>query len=157
MINKARANNNKLGYPNIEFILGEIENIPLDSNEIDVVISNCVLNLVPDKKRAYDEIFRVLKHGGHFCISDVVVEGDIPEVLRNAAELYAGCISGALQKGKYLEVIGKAGFTRIEVKSEKQIVLPDSLLSSILTPEEIKLYHQSVQGIFSITVTGSKI
>ena len=98
MVEKARENTRKLGYSNVDFILGDIENIPVRFGVVDVVISNCVLNLVPDKQKAFSEIYRVLKQGGHFCISDVVLQGELPNELRDDAAMYAGCVAGALQQ-----------------------------------------------------------
>src|SRR5690606_33346771 len=111
MIEKAKANAKKLGFTNVHFRLGDIEDMPLASNRADVVVSNCVMNLVPDKEKAFRETFRILKPGGHFSISDVVLEGELPQELSKEAEMYAGCVSGALQKSEYLEIIEKAGFT----------------------------------------------
>lgn len=162
MIEKARANNAKLGYDNVEFRLGEIENLPIASDRANVVISNCVLNLVPDKARAFGEIFRVLAPGGRFVISDIVLEsgsgefGDLPEGLKKAAEMYAGCVSGAARKNDYLGMIIKTGFTRLSVLKEKTITLPDDVLANYLTPEEITEYRAAGAGISSITVTAEK-
>src|SRR5690606_33760671 len=96
MVAKARENADRLGYNNVEFRQGDIEDMPVPANTADVVVSNCVLNLVPNKDGVFREIFRVLKPGGHFSISDVVLVGDLPDGLRNAAEMYAGCVSGAI-------------------------------------------------------------
>ena len=115
MIELARANAAKLGYTNVQFRYGDIENMPVTSKKADVVISNCVLNLVPDKLRAYREIYRVLKPGGCFGISDVVLAGELPEKIKAAAEMYAGCVAGALQKEEYLAIIENAGFQEVEV------------------------------------------
>jgi arsenite methyltransferase len=156
MLQKARANQNKLGYKNVEFLFGEIENLPLQDNIIDVVISNCVLNLVPDKQKAYDEIYRVTKKGGHFCISDIVLNGILPESLKEAAEMYAGCVSGAMQKQDYIDTIKKSGFNNIQIKKAKTIELPESILKKFLTENEMKEYKLSSIGIESITVIGWK-
>ena len=156
MLEKARKNNEKLGYSNIEFVKGDIENMPLPDDSFDVVISNCVLNLVPDKEKAFSQIFRVLKSGGHFCISDVVLNGTLPENLKEAAEMYAGCVSGAIQKTDYLQIIAGHGFTEIAIRKEKQIVIPDEILANYLSPEELKNFKNSGTGIFSITVTATK-
>ena len=102
--------------------------MPLPENTFDVVISNCVLNLVPDKQKAFAEIYRVLKPGGHFCISDVVLKGELPAGIQEAAEMYAGCVSGALQKDDYLEIIRQQGFSGINVHKEKPTPVPDSVL-----------------------------
>jgi ubiquinone/menaquinone biosynthesis C-methylase UbiE len=156
MINKANENKAKLGFDNIEFRLGDIENMPIDDNETDVVISNCVINLVPDKQMAFSEIFRILKSGGHFCISDVVIQGKLPATLQNSAEMYAGCVAGALQKDEYLNIINQTGFRDVEVKTSKTIELPDDVLEDYLSEEEMGDYRKSGLGIFSITVVGYK-
>ena len=156
MIEKARVNTDKLGYNNVEFRLGEIENIPLSANRADVVVSNCVLNLVPGKEKAFDEIFRILKPGGHFSISDVVLNGTLPEKIRETAEMYAGCVSGAIQKSDYLDLIAKAGFKNITLQKEKAIVIPDDILANYLSEDEIRIYKESGSGILSITVYAEK-
>ncbi|MDP2338899.1 MAG: arsenite methyltransferase [Bacteroidota bacterium] len=156
MLEKARKNNEKLGFSNIEFVKGDIENIPLPDTTYDVVISNCVLNLVPDKEKAFAQIYRVLKPGGHFCISDVVLNGTLPEKLQKAAELYAGCVSGAIQKPDYLQIIDQAGFSDIQIRKEKKIGVPDQILSNFLSASELEDFKNSGTGIFSITVTGSR-
>ena len=156
MVDKARKNTEKLGFKNVEFILAEIENIPLAGETADVVISNCVLNLVPDKVKAFGEIFRVLKKGGHFSISDVVITGELPAELRAVAELYAGCVSGAIQKNEYLDIVAKTGFKEISIQKEKKIDLPDSVLVNFLSMEQLKKFRESGTGIFSITVYAEK-
>jgi SAM-dependent methyltransferase len=122
----------------------------------DVVISNCVLNLVPDKKTVFEEIRRVLKQGGHFSISDVVIEGALPEKIKTAAEMYAGCIAGAVQKEDYLNLIREAGFNTITIQKEKAIVIPDEILRDYLNDDEIKAHKASETGILSITVFAKK-
>ena len=156
MIDKAKENNKKLGYKNVQFRFGEIEELPVTANKVDVVISNCVLNLVPDKQKAFNEVNRVLKPGGHFSISDVVLEGNLPENLINAAEMYAGCVSGALQKNDYLSKIYYAGFEEIQIMKEKEIILPDDILSKYLNSEQLKEFKNTNTGIYSITVKGEK-
>jgi SAM-dependent methyltransferase len=156
MIEKARENARALGYTNVDFIQGDIENIPVRFGVVDVVISNCVLNLVPDKVKAFSEIFRVLKQGGHFCISDVVLQGELPTGLKEDATMYAGCVSGALPREEYLSIIKEAGFMNVEVKKEKKINLPDELLSLYMSAEELGKFKNGETGIFSITVTGKK-
>src|SRR5687767_11156530 len=136
MIEKARANAEQLGFNNVEFRFGDIESIPLTSNRADVVVSNCVLNLVPNKHKVFSEIFRVLKPGGHFSISDIVLEGELPEKLREAAEMYAGCVSGASQKKDYLSIINEAGFNALLVEKEKKITIPDEILAGYLNADE---------------------
>lgn len=156
MIDKASHNLAKSGFKNIEFIKGDIENMPLPDNTYDVVISNCVLNLVPDKQKAFSEIFRVLKPGGHFCISDIVLEGELPNGLQQAAEMYAGCVSGALQKNDYLKIIKQFKFSEITIHKSKPIILPEEILLNYLTLEETADYKKRDYGIFSITVTAVK-
>ena len=156
MINKANRNNEKLGYKNIEFKLGEIENMPIDDETADVVISNCVLNLVPDKKKAFSEIYRILKPGAHFCVSDIVIKGNMNEEFKKSASLYAGCISGAIDQNEYLNIIRDSGFKDIETKRIKPTPLPDSLLVQHLDSDEIKSFKNNVDGMFSITISGTK-
>lgn len=156
MIQKARANADKMGYNNVEFRQGDIEKMPVVASVADVVVSNCVLNLVPNKKNVIKEIARVLKPGGHFSISDVVLVGELHYSLRNAAEMYAGCISGAIQKDEYLNLIKEAGFESITVQKEKVITIPDDILSNYLSADEIKEFKESGVGIYSITVFGRK-
>jgi len=156
MIHKANVNKLRVGFNNVEFKLGEIENIPLETNNADVVISNCVLNLVPDKGEAFKEIYRILKPGAHFCVSDIVLKGELPAGLTKSAEMYAGCVAGALQQDEYLGVIQKTGFTNIEIKRTKVIELPDDVLREYLSDAEIEKFKQNNIGIFSITVVGYK-
>lgn len=156
MIAKAKKNVSKLGFTNVDFVHGDIDNMPFQNNSFDVVISNCVLNLVPDKQKAYDETYRVLKPGGHFSISDIVLEGQLPEKLQKAAEMYVGCVSGALQKEEYLNIIENSGFKDISIKSEKIIQLPDVDLQKYLTPDEISVLKASNTKVISITLSGKK-
>jgi SAM-dependent methyltransferase len=156
MIEKARANAKKLNFTNVEFRQGDIENMPLAGNVADVVVSNCVLNLVPDKKQAFAETFRVLKKGGHFSVSDIVLVGDLPEGLQKNAEMYAGCVSGAIQKEAYVKIIKEAGFTNITLQKEKRITLPDEILKEYLSPEAMQDFKTGGTGIFSITVYAEK-
>ena len=156
MIEKAQENNRKLGYSNVEFRFGEIENLPVEDNTADVVISNCVLNLVPSKLKAYQEIYRVLKPGGHFSISDIVLTGTLPVKIQAAAEMYAGCVAGALKKEDYLNSIRKAGFSSVSVVKEKPRPISDEILSQYLTAKELAEFNNSGQTIFSITVYGEK-
>ncbi len=156
MIDKAVANNQKLGYTNVEFIKGDIEQMPLPTDQYDVVVSNCVLNLVPDKQKAFAEISRVLKKGGHFCVSDVVIKGNLPAMLKQDAEMYAGCVSGAIQMEVYLEIIGKMGFKNVVVHKQKAITIPDNTLTKYLSSVELDEFKHGGTGIFSITVSGTK-
>jgi arsenite methyltransferase len=156
MIEKARVNAIKLGFRNVEFRLGDIEQMPLSDGEADVIVSNCVLNLVPEKKNVFAEILRVLKPGGHFSISDIVLIGHLPDKLKNAAEMYAGCVAGAIQKEEYLDLIQKAGFTQIHIQKEKTIEIPDSILIQYISKEEIQAFRMSGVGIVSVTVFARK-
>ena len=156
MIKKARANAEKLGYNNVEFRQGDIDDMPVSDSVADVVVSNCVLNLVPDKQKVISEIFRVLKPGGHFSISDIVLVGDLPEALREDAEMYAGCVAGAIQKEEYLRFVQEAGFENISLQKEKAIVIPKDILRKYLSEEEIQSFKQRETGIYSITVFAQK-
>jgi ubiquinone/menaquinone biosynthesis C-methylase UbiE len=156
MINKARENCTKLNFNNVEFVLGDIETMPFDNKTFDVVISNCVLNLVPDKTKAFREIFRVLKSEGHFCVSDVVLKGKLSEKMKKDAEMFAGCVSGASEMTEYLKIIENSGFLNVKVHKQKEIKLPDSLLTEYNDSDEIKSYHAGNTGIFSITVSAFK-
>lgn len=156
MLEKARANNAKLGHSNVEFRLGEIESLPVESGSVDVVVSNCVLNLVPDKQKAFSEIKRVLKPGGQFTISDIVLDGVLPDNLRAAAEMYAGCVSGAMQKREYLGLVVELGFENLQILKEKTISLPDDILGNYLSQEEISSFKNSGVGIKSVTVTAAR-
>ncbi|MBX7181370.1 MAG: arsenite methyltransferase [Bacteroidia bacterium] len=156
MIDKAWENADKLGYRNVEFRLGDIEDIPLASNRADVVVSNCVLNLVPNKEKVFQEMFRILKPGGHFSISDVVLVGDLPKSLESDMEMYAGCVSGAISKEKYLNFIQAAGFENVRIQKEKEINIPTDILEKYLSKEEMKELQKSKNGIFSISVYGEK-
>lgn len=156
MIEKAKANARKLDYKNVEFLYGDVENIPLAGGIADVVVSNCVLNLVPDKQQAFTETFRILKKGGHFSVSDIVLVGDLPEALQKSAEMYVGCVSGAIQKDQYLSIIEKAGFNNIHIQKEKRISLPVEILSQYLSTDQIIEFNNGKRGIYSITVYGEK-
>lgn len=156
MLEKARANAEKLGFNNVEFRQGDIEKMPVMANVADVIVSNCVLNLVPNKDGVFKEIFRVLKPGGHFSISDIVLVGELPENIQQAAEMYAGCVSGAIQKETYLNLIKENGFANLALQKEKQIIIPDDILKRYLNEEEISNFRNSDTGIFSITVYAEK-
>lgn len=156
MIAKARDNAEKLGLNNVEFRQGDIENMPVTSNKADVIVSNCVLNLVPNKHAVFSEIFRVLKPGGHFSISDIVLEGELPAKWKEVAELYAGCVSGAIQKKEYLGIIEEAGFKNTVIQKDKAIIIPDEILAKYLSAEEIKSYKEGSTKITSITVYAEK-
>lgn len=156
MIDKARENAEKLSFHNVEFLQGDIEAMPVSANVADVIVSNCVLNLVPNKAGVFEEIFRVLKPGGHFSISDIVLEGELPAGIQSAAEMYAGCVSGAIQKQDYLALIDAAGFTEVVIQKQKPIIVPDDILGNYLSAEQIAAFRSSGTGIHSITVYGEK-
>lgn len=156
MVNKARINAERLGYNNVEFRLGDIENIPTADNLADVVVSNCVMNLVPDKPKAFGEVYRILKANGHFSISDIVLTGDLPTKIKDAAEMYAGCVASAIQKEDYFQIIKDAGFKKLSLQKEKPIIIPEDILKNYLNEEEIKAYQAKENSIFSITVYGEK-
>ena len=156
MVAKARQNAQKLGYKNVEFHLGEIEALPVEDNKVDVVVSNCVLNLVPDKAKAFAETYRVLKPGGHFSISDVVLGKELPAKLQEAAALYTGCVAGALLKQDYIAKIKNAGFQNITIQKEKLIAVPEELVEKYLTPAEIARFNEQKPEILSITVYAEK-
>ncbi len=156
MVEKARTNAEVRKVNNVEFRIGDIENIPVSANTADVIVSNCVLNLVPNKDGVFKEIVRVLKPGGHFSISDIVLVGELPANIKNAAEMYAGCVAGAIQKDDYLQLIEVNGFKNITLQKEKVITIPDDILSNYLSTEQVKEFKNSGTGIFSITVFAEK-
>lgn len=156
MIEKARHNAEVRGLNNVEFRQGDIEKMPVTANVADVVVSNCVLNLVPNKDGVFKEIYRVLKPGGHFSISDIVLEGALPQEIREAAEMYAGCVAGAIQKNAYLELIEANGFHNINVQKDKVITIPEDILSQYLSKDQIESFHKSGTGIKSVTVYAEK-
>ena len=152
MIEKARTNAEKRGFNNVEFRQGDIEKMPVTANTADVIVSNCVLNLVPNKPGVFREIYRVLKPGGHFSISDIVLAGSLPPAILQAAEMYAGCVAGAIQKQDYLQMIETTGFQSITIQKDRPIIIPDDILSQYLGAEEITAFKASGTGIYSITV-----
>lgn len=156
MVAKARENVQKMGFTNIEFVQGDIENLPLPDQTADVVVSNCVLNLVPDKQKAFSETYRILKKGGHFSISDVVIEGELHAEIQKSAEMYAGCVSGAIELEEYLSIVKESGFNNLTLQKKREIVLPDSILEQFLTPSETAKLKESGAGIYSITLYAEK-
>ena len=156
MIERARNNAEMKGFNNVEFRQGDIENIPVTANAADVIVSNCVLNLVPNKDGVFKEIFRVLKPDGHFSISDIVLVGELPANIKNTAEMYAGCVAGAIQKDEYLQLIEANGFKNITIQKDKAIIIPDDILSNYLSSEQVASFKQSGTGIRSITVYAEK-
>lgn len=156
MVDKARANARTLGYDNVAFYLGDIEAMPFGDDTVDVVISNCVLNLVPDKRAAFSEMFRVIKPGGHFCVSDVVYVGEMPEAVRRSAELYVGCVAGAMERGAYLDALRDAGFAEVRIVKERVTPLPDEAVRGVLDPAEQEAVRASGSAMLSVTVYGVK-
>jgi SAM-dependent methyltransferase len=156
MIEKARSNAEVRGFNNVEFRQGDIEHMPVGGSVADVIVSNCVLNLVPNKDAVIKEIYRVLKPGGHFSISDIVLEGDLPTEIKQAAEMYAGCVSGAIQKQVYMEMIEANGFKNITIQKDKAIIIPDDILIQYLSADQVTAFRQSGTGIRSITVYAEK-
>lgn len=156
MIEKANENNRKLGLKNVEFRFGDIENIPVEDNSVDVVISNCVLNLVPDKVKAFKEIFRILKPGGHISVSDIVTTGELPPAIKSVAELYAACVSGAIEKSEYLEIMKKAGLVNIHIDKEKDISISDEVMLRYVNKDELEDYRKSGINALSINVYAEK-
>ncbi len=127
MVERARSIARARGYLNVEFVLGEIESMPIDSRTAEIVVSNCTLNLVPDKEQAFAEMFRIIKPGGRFCVSDIVTTGQLPPEVRHSAEAYVGCIAGALERDTYLRLLAGAGFVDIQLQAEREIPLPPDL------------------------------
>lgn len=156
MVERARANAAKLGFENVSFFHSDIEDIPLESNTVDVVVSNCVFNLIPNKQKAIEETHRILRTGGHFSISDIVTVGNIPEDLKKEAELYAGCVAGAIPKKEYVQLFKNLGFKNIVIQKEREIKLPEEIVDALLSKEKKALFHSSDLGIFSITLYGEK-
>ena len=156
MIDKARSNAEVRGFNNVEFRQGDIESMPITANTADVIVSNCVLNLVPNKDAVIKDIYRVLKPGGHFSISDVVLVGALPEGLRKDAEMYAGCVSGAIQKEVYMELIHANGFEQVTIQKENAIIIPDDILINYLSADQIAAFNNGASGIFSVTVFAKK-
>jgi len=156
MIKKSRENAEKLEYNNVEFRFGDIEDMPITSNKADVIVSNCVLNLVPDKVKAFKEIIRVLKPGGHFSVSDIVTSGKLPQAIKSGAELYAGCVGGAVTKDEYLGIIKDAGFIDIKVQKERVINVPEEIYLKFISKEDFEKFKASGVNIVSINVYADK-
>ena len=156
MVAKAISNNQKLGFTNVEFVQGDIEEMPLPDNNFDVIVSNCVLNLVPDKNKAFAQMMRVLKPGGHFCVSDVVIKGELPESLREDAVMYVGCVAGAISMNQYIDIINGVGFINVTIHKLKVISIPDLVLVKYLSDAEMEVFKNGDTGIYSITVSGYK-
>ena len=162
MIEKARENAQKGDYQNVEFRLGEIENIPAADNSVDAVISNCVINLSPDKRRVFQEVYRVLKPGGRLMVSDIVLLKELPEFIKNCVAAYVGCVSGAMMKDDYIEAIGKAGFQEVKIIDEASFPI-DSIANDPTAKAIISLMNISSEeikdianSVLSIKVQGIK-
>jgi ubiquinone/menaquinone biosynthesis C-methylase UbiE len=162
MLDKARANAKKGNYTNVEFRLGEIENLPVADASVDVIISNCVINLAPDKKRVFEEAYRVLSPNGRLMVSDIVLLKKLPESIQNNVEAYAGCIAGAELKDKYLELIKNAGFEQVTVVDEKtypleyivsESTLKEAIKMENMTEDEVK---QATNSVVSVKVSAVK-
>ncbi len=147
MVERARSIARARGYLNVEFVLGEIESMPIDSQTADIVVSNCTLNLVPDKEQAFAEMLRIIKPGGRFCVSDIVTTGQLPPEVRHSAEAYVGCIAGALERDTYLRLLAQAGFSDIHVQAEREIPLPPDLAGPVA---------EAGARVLSITVGGRR-
>ena len=143
MVNKARSIARDYGYANVEFRLGEIEQLPVEDNSVNAIISNCVINLSTDKSRVFREAYRVLKPGGRLTVSDIVSEGAIPDEIRNDPEAWTGCIAGALQREEYLDKIRKSGFGEIQILSSREFYIENRA-------------NQTHEKLFSVTVKASK-
>jgi len=156
MIEKARENAEKGGYRNVEFRQGEIENLPIENNSVDVVISNCVINLSPEKKQVFNEVYRVLKLGGRLVVSDIVLLKELPYYIKNSVEAYVGCISGALMKDRYLELIKKAGFQDVNITDETsfpiELMVNDSTAQAIIKKANITAEEFKKVGSFVVSI-----
>ena len=163
MLDKARKNCRKGGYKNVEFRLGEIENLPVADNTVDVIISNCVINLSPDKQRVFEEAFRVLKPNGRLMISDMVLLKEIPEAVKKSVLGYIGCISGAEMRNEYIGMIKNAGFQEVEIIEETfippELLLSDSNAQALM--KELKLTKKKaeelVNSVASIKISATKL
>ncbi len=162
MIEKARKNAEKSGYKNVEFKLGEIENLPLEAESVDVIISNCVINLSPEKDKVFKEAFRILKPGGRMMISDIVLLSDLPESIKNSVLAYTGCIAGAMKRDDYLQSIKTSGFQRVEVLGEKPFLLglhpEDQMVKAIVDESGIPADQimKMARSVLSIKICGYK-
>jgi arsenite methyltransferase len=156
MIQRARENAARLSYENVEFRLGPIEAMPVEDASVDIAISNCVLNLVPDKSRAFAELFRVLRPGGRFCISDIVSTAPLPPEIAEVAALYVGCVAGAMAEASYLDIVRGTGFRDVAIVERKTIELDDEALTPHLSAEALRRFRASGVALLSVTVKGSR-
>jgi len=158
MLDKARGNLRKGDFPQVEFRLGEIENLPVADNTADIIISNCVINLSPDKERVFDEAFRILKPGGRIMVSDIVLQEELPLIIQKSVSAYIGCVSGAVQKEGYLQTVQKAGFEHIKVLEERRFPLGD--LISHPAAKEAKVDQETLKATLeklSTSITSIKV
>ena len=162
MLEKAKANAKRGQYENVEFKLAEIENLPVEAESVDVIISNCVINLSPDKKKVFQEAFRVLKPGGRFMISDLVLLKDLPESVKKSVQAYTGCIAGALRREEYIKLIEEAGFGHIDIQGEEFFSLglesEDAMAKAIAEETEIPIERLSeiARSVVSIKIGAIK-
>lgn len=162
MLDKARGNAEKGHYTNVEFRMGEIENLPAADNSVDVVISNCVINLSPDKRRVFREAFRVLKPGGRLMVSDIVLTQEMPDLIKTSIEAYVGCVAGAETKEKYLAAIKAAGFTDVGIAGET--TFPIELMNNDPTVQQVvdslslspEMINEITGSVLSVKVAGTK-
>jgi ubiquinone/menaquinone biosynthesis C-methylase UbiE len=162
MIEKARENATKGDFKNVEFRLGEIENLPVADNSVDIIVSNCVINLSPDKQRVFNEAFRVLKPGGRLMVSDIVLLKELPDIIKNSVEAYIGCLSGAIKKDEYLKLIRKAGFQQVDVTDETffpvEFMANEPTAKAIINKQNIgsEKIKEAAGSVISIKVRGDK-
>jgi arsenite methyltransferase len=156
MLDRAKENAKKGGYTNVEFRLGEIENLPVADNSVDAIISNCVINLSSDKQSVFDEAFRVLKPGGRLMVSDIVILKDLPENIRNSIDAYTGCIAGAMKKEDYLEAIKKSGFESVKVVEESSFSL-DCVVNDPVAQKTIEDLNMTKKKIEDLSASVSSI
>ncbi|MFB6232376.1 MAG: arsenite methyltransferase [Salinibacter sp.] len=156
MVEKARENADNLDYDNVTFEVGDIEDLPVEDGTFDVILSNCVLNLVPDKRAAFRQMHRALRPGGRFSVSDIVHDGTLPSGLREAAELHVGCVAGAMERDAYLGRLREVGFSGVRVATEKIISLPDDLLAEHSEGDRGADVRAGDAGLQSVTVVGRR-
>lgn len=156
MVEKARKNSEIAGYNNVEFRLGDIENLPVRDKSAHVIIGNGVMSLTPDKEKAFIEVYRTLKHHGQFCLSDIMIRGNMPIGLKMDADMSMGCMAGSLQVEEYIAMLEKIGFEEISIHEENKLELPDAMLHYYLPPDEAQEFRDGVPGIYSITLSAEK-
>lgn len=156
MVDLARKNTEKLKFSNVRFVQGDIEEMPFDGDSFDRIISNCVINLVPGKQKAFAEMHRVLRIGGRFTLSDIILQGVLPPAIRKSAEAYVGCVSGVVTKKEYLDMLQDPGFTDVRIVKEQEIPFSDDDLKAVASKDEIQLFRESGAKVLSLTITGVK-